>query len=853
MLESLKKGRLDDGNRSIAEKIINRLSDLEKTIEKNRGRWAWELLQNAKDSVADDDDKKVAIKIEYNANSLKFSHNGIHFTELDVRGIINQISSKEVAEEEQTRKTGRFGTGFLTTHLLSRKITIEGILKASDDDKYYPFEFLLDRTANKPTEFMAKLAETWTNFETPKSVLDSYDSTNFNTSFSYALEIDKQREVANIGLQEFIKLLPLVLTFITKIESVEIIDNTINKKIRFEKSTEPPQNGITLIRKLENNTPNDISILTKSNGKVTLAALLEKTEKGYIVQSIEDLPKLFCDFPLVGTEKFHFPFIVNSFFFNPLRERDGLWLKDNSHKEVQENRTLIEETLPLIKELIADLEQGSFLNLYNTAETRTPNVNSEVFDSKWFDEKIQTPLRKLIINANIVELENSTERKAIKDLWFPPKEYLKSVKTNIWKYLFDLHPEYVCKKDHLHFWIDLSWGDWHIEKYETLLDDIANFEKIAKLSLQLEMSEADTFDWLNEVCMFVLENESNIGMFSKKAVVPNQKCIFRKKDDLRIDQIKDEDLVTILATLGDDWENILIHQNVGFGKYIPKEKKEIATEITRVLLKRVIKDNDYRTAIVLLMEWFDHNSPDEAKTLFAELYRTKADIFMNTMADKDSLYKIMRSNLDLSEVVKITEIVSANPTIIDDTTKIVILNSLLTEFGLSDIEDLRKRLQITGTITESRQKQDITEEFLAGAGIATLEELEAALEDKNLSTFVHSSTPDFDLLKYVKGIIERAKENIIKHLKTLPNYDCSSMEELTPNTLGGITRDGSPIIIVIRPSDNGFVIVYSKSEKDYLDFEDANTELWIDNGIDTPKHLRLGKILKNLGINKVIV
>ena len=850
MLESLKTGRLEDGNRSIAEKIINRLSDLEKTIEKNRGRWAWELLQNAKDSVAEDDYKRVSVKIEFNANSLKFSHNGIHFTELDVRGILNQISSKEVAEEEQTRKTGRFGTGFLTTHLLSRKITIKGILKSKDDEKYYPFEFLLDRTANKVPEFMAKLDETWINFETPKSVLDSYDSTNFNTSFSYALETEKQREVAKIGLQEFVKLLPLVLTFIAKIESVEIIDNIVKKKILFERNIEKPQNNITLIQKKENNIPSEISILTKSNGKITLAALLEKTEKGYIVQSIENLPKLFCDFPLVGTEKFHFPFIVNSFFFNPLRERDGLWLKDDSHREVQENRTLIEQTIPLVQELIADLEQGNFYDLHNIAETSTPNINSEVFDSQWFNKAVQATLRRLVLNANIVELENSTERKAIKDLWFPPKEYLKGVKNNIWKYLFDLHPEYVCKKEHLHFWSDLSWSDWQIENYETLLDNIACFKNISKLSLQLEMSEGDTFDWLNDVCEFILENESNLGMFSKKSIIPNQKGIFRKKDDLRIDKINDEYLIKILATLGDDWQNILIHPNVSFGSYFSKEKKDIATEITRILSNRV-QDNDYKTAVILLMEWFDNNSPDDAKTLFAELYRKKADIFMNTMTDKDNLYKIMRSNTDLSQVVKIAEIVNTNPSIVEDTTKIVFLNNLLTEFGLSNIEDLRNRLQATNT--GLLQKQDITEQFLVGAGITTEEELEAALEDKNLSAFVRNSTPDFDLLKYVKGIIERAKERIINHLKTLPNYDCSSIEELTPNTLGGIKRDNSEIIIVIRPSDNGFVIVYSNSEKDYLDYEDANTELWVDNGIDTPKHLRLGKILKNLGINKVFV
>ena len=46
----------------------------------------------------------------------------------DVIGLIDQISSKEVEEGQETRKTGRFGTGFLTTHLLSRVIKIKGIV-----------------------------------------------------------------------------------------------------------------------------------------------------------------------------------------------------------------------------------------------------------------------------------------------------------------------------------------------------------------------------------------------------------------------------------------------------------------------------------------------------------------------------------------------------------------------------------------------------------------------------------------------------------------------------------------------------------------------------------------------------
>jgi hypothetical protein len=44
MIQSIEEGRKEDGSRSTAGKILKRLHDLEKTVDTNRGRWAWELL-----------------------------------------------------------------------------------------------------------------------------------------------------------------------------------------------------------------------------------------------------------------------------------------------------------------------------------------------------------------------------------------------------------------------------------------------------------------------------------------------------------------------------------------------------------------------------------------------------------------------------------------------------------------------------------------------------------------------------------------------------------------------------------------------------------------------------------------
>ena len=362
MIQSIEDGRREDGNRSIADKIIKRLNDLEKTVESNQGRWAWELLQNAKDSIAEDVDRTLSVQIKLKKNSVEFRHSGSHFTEQDVRGLINQISSKEVEEGQEIKKTGRFGTGFLTTHLLSREVKIKGILKA-EDKNYYKFEFILDRQGNRITELITRIKKSWDDFNASIEIIDNdYDRSQFNTSFCYILKTEEQKKIAKIGVEEFSKLVPFVLTFTPKIKRIEIIDNTIEKTTIFE--SQEKSGLIFPILKIENEKETDLFILRTSNDKVGIATEVVKKERGYSIKSIENIPKLFCDFPLIGTDNFYFPVIVNSFFFNPLTERDGIWLQPSNHIDVEENQGLLETAVLLYKELLFQVVEGDFFDLY---------------------------------------------------------------------------------------------------------------------------------------------------------------------------------------------------------------------------------------------------------------------------------------------------------------------------------------------------------------------------------------------------------------------------------------------------------------------------------------------------------
>lgn len=855
MIKSIEDGRKEDGNRSIADKIIKRLHDLDKTIENNQGRWAWELLQNAKDSIAEYEVRSLTVQIELFKDKVVFRHNGMHFTEKDIRGLINQISSKEVEDGEQTKKTGRFGTGFLTTHLLSKNIYVEGIVETVDNE-FYTFSFPLNREGKKTGDLIPKIEAAWGKFhESSKQINSNYDKDAFNTSFSYNLETDEQKEIAKIGTQEFIKLIPFVLTFIPEISKVEIINNISSDTIVFERELYPFDSQISEISKTQNETTSKIHLLSKSIDGLAVAAMVELVDGGYSFKNMTDIPKLFCDYPLIGTENFHFPVIVNSFYFNPQTERDGIWLKDKKDSEdteVAENQKLLSDAVGLYRELIETATNSkNYYNFFNICNTNIPSTNEKYFDENWYEKSIQHPLRGIIFNAEIVEVEEGSNKKKISDLWFPLKSYSNEVRSKLWEYNRDLFPALVCKFEHLNKWSDLAWDKWNKLSYAEFVSDLANQKDIESLSEKLGVNESDTYTWLTDVLKFIAADDSNLTLIENNIIIPNKHGKFCKRATLHIDKIKDDELLQILELLGTDWKNILLNDELKYGTYYVKDIKSIAAEITDSLKKNSNKHEDYIEAINLLSEWFESH-PTEGKEHFAELHRKRAELFMNTISDKESLYKVMRSKTDLAQLSKVAQAIDNNPDLLNSLTANEELSSLLKEFNSSNIGELKKLLLTATAVAGVNEKLEITEDVIISLGVTNLQELEEALMDRDLAVlFNHTSYPNVQSFLYVEKLIKRAKKNILAHLDSLPNYECKDAEDLAPTVIGGITKNSVEILVVIRPSDNGQVIVYYKSEKDSLDF--ANAELWIDDDINEPIHLTLGKILKKTGIKKIPV
>lgn len=710
MIQSIEEGRKLDGNRSIAEKIKSRLNDLSKSSSSNQGRWIWELIQNAKDSVANENES-VDIIIEIKTDSLKFMHNGAPFTELDVRGLINQISSKELDPGKVRRKSGRFGTGFLTTHLLSKKIDIAGVVK-TDENKQYSFDFTLDRDSQDVIVLAEKVEESWKRFqETTKEISISELGNHRYTSFTYKdLGTDELAKVEE-SFESFDEMLPYVLLFVNEINSVQVKD--LRKKLisTYSRCDENIDNNIFCIKIEGKEEPEYIYLLYEQEGNLTVATRLYKNEGRFTISDIQNFPKLFCDFPLIGSDSFTFPTIVNSPDFTPLTEREGIWLSDSLDSDVIKNKSLIEDSLNLYQKLLNYISQEKFQSAYNVVNTEVPAIDKKQFDSKWYTENIQKSLQEIINGSKIVECEGGVQDyKELKDVCFSLKDQTREEREEYWKYCKDLNVSNVPIKEDLHKWSENVWPKTRKCNINRLLEDFQKNKNLTELKATLNLDESKTIDWLNNFIRVLMASPKARWIFNNNNLLPDQtedgtfnnRVVVRNDDIIVTKQPKEFGLKEIHRAFGKTMYSFVLRKDVDY--------KECHLSYSTELLAKLIVDlyEELETsgkrnpnAVRMLLEWFEHN-PEEAKKYFPSLYFKRQKMFVDTIEDMDSLYSIMKANTPLSEINKLINDIESDP----------LLKSLI-DGRRQELREIKENTIIGENI------ESLLKEILVEAGIVT--------------------------------------------------------------------------------------------------------------------------------------
>ncbi len=559
-----------------ADKIRQILSKVQNNPSDSAKRWVWELMQNAKD--VPNKFGRVSLKIILSDDKLEFKHNGDPFSLSNIFSLIQQVSSKDSSNIDE-EVTGKFGTGFISTHLLSEKIDVSGIVFHRGIHR--KFETCLDRSGRTSEEMLPKIDKALEHIrniqdETVFPVVHNYisirEEQSYDTVFTYFLSSEEKQKAAFLGLEDLINTLPVTLVNIPKIKSVELIDNKkgINEIYKSDLIYE-----VGNIKKLKVSINSsirenlDLNFITYTNDEVSLAIEVNNFENPILKEIKQDTPKLFRDFPLIGSNMFYHPYMLNGLRFNPTEDRDGILIHGLENFEAEDNRKIIDSAFEATKAFTECLLDFNVSNRFICAFSRLPDEKWTDFSKEWYRD-LQKDYRKFLLDQPLVETDHGNIN--LKEALIPTYGTSKESKINFYDLVKPfLGSRNVPREDIILNWIEntgpkdeiQSWNHNIRYELERFLSDLESITNVESLKEKLPPG-IDPYQWLNKVYAFI-HYERETDQFSDYKIIPNHNDEFKSINDLYLEDSESqiaEEFLDILYIIGDNWRNGLIHRKV---------------------------------------------------------------------------------------------------------------------------------------------------------------------------------------------------------------------------------------------------------------------------------------------------
>jgi len=577
-----------------ANKIIDMLNDLKmKNDETTSYRWIWELIQNAKDVVNTSGMVDITINFDQGNNSVEFKHNGKLFSTENIVFLIEQVSTKDrtITDEKDKKTTGKFGTGFLTTHLLSERVRVSGYLQDVGEPPC-SFNVVLDRSGVDQQSIISAIQESClqldknTTLATDKTLEDE----DFNTCFTYDLD-ESGVSTAKKGLRNLLIAAPYVFAFVPKIASITVTSGqymqTISRGKMIETELEDAKvtnvvittKGVTIDKYIFVLGTNDLSVAVE----IELGADNNSTTK-YDPQ----LPKIFCDFPLLGTNDFSFPVVVNSPLLNPTEPRNGIHLTDKEHKQITENKKIIMEASRLYIKMVDYFLEKGYEGIYNITKI-SEQLDKDWLSKVWFEQEIINNLKSHITEIPLISTHNDGKKPLI-DEWgntcvFIPKDLDESLREKVWTLSSQLIPDMITKREELECWYNSLWEECRNYGLLDLIGRVEAFQNISELSKHLN---SNVMNWLNELlALFYSEEYTHINSFGRNPrILPNQYGEFCTLDEVSIDCGIDEIYKDISTVLNLDFRIELLDREIN-SEVLTNIKKLTLDDIFSEILKKL--------------------------------------------------------------------------------------------------------------------------------------------------------------------------------------------------------------------------------------------------------------------------
>jgi hypothetical protein len=401
-------------------------------------------------------------------------------------------------------------------------VTIKGIHE--NEEGHRKFEHTIDRTKLDLDGMMNSLLASIQNIR-KIDALPGEDTTDQWNGFEYLL-FSSGNEIAEGGITQLELNLAFTL-YINKelIESVKIIGYGQDRILKINQK-DNAIGDINFIQLIVNDSPDGKSgLLLKEYGDLIIAIPVKYQHDRYQLQPINGGAHLFKELPLIGTEDFAIPNIIQHKHFLPTEPRDGIRTKRATEDESEadpvadQNRTALADYTSAFPDFLTILVNGNVDNLHLLAQSGLP-VNTESYYGKnWLTNNLQKKLREAILEKKLVSTQAGCPI-LIKDALFPycPPEHLHK----FYKLLSAVFAERTPNECSYHEWftiISQERENWP----EGILIDVSNLiDKINKETLLKQLQTPDAVNnWLQDLISY-LEDSQNERLGIEKAIYPNQ-------------------------------------------------------------------------------------------------------------------------------------------------------------------------------------------------------------------------------------------------------------------------------------------------------------------------------------------
>ena len=599
-----------------AQSVLNHLKALESNRAHVRTRWVWELLQNARDASADTNAELVA-SVEQSETEVVFRHNGGKFKREEIIHLIYHGSTKVESEEA----IGQYGSGFLTTHLLSPEIQVSGQLENGQG-----FNFRLKRELGSVGALSDSMH--FAKEELRNSLCDAPTTDCFTTEFRYPLRGDASEVVAE-GIATLRQCAPFVVVFNREFSCISIDSSSDSVEFKVIERTQLEQTGLerVTVSETENGNRKGRQYLVAQGEKSSVAIPMESVDDGQACLPVGDVPRLFLGFPLIGTEHFSFPGVINSFRFSPTENRDGVFLWQAPDLANQENQAVLDEACGLLAGMLQFAASSGWSNAYRLAEI--PDIRAQ----NWLNGHelraclIELLMERIRITPAVVnesgepihpenaKLALADTEQGVLDLWdllvgwqqyqdmLPRREeaagWCNAIKS--WAKLKNLEPS---SADEV---IDGSKVASIVDKASRFTSSDVRIHQVSRLEYALKEG-VSAIDWLNQLIGFLCNNGLGESVEAYR-IVPSQGGILRALRDLHRDLGISAELKNVAELL--EWRirselrdpNITsLAEESGAGD---RDNDYVVGDLIRRLRERADKnpDDKFRQASVRLFAW----------------------------------------------------------------------------------------------------------------------------------------------------------------------------------------------------------------------------------------------------------